>query len=207
MNTRMEWFKTLKRPCPSCHGEGVFPSGCKTSSLLTCPTCTSKGIVSDCSCVVRNEEMLCDNPNCNKGKVKRTVIQADGNHLTVLEDCPVCDGLNRIVKQVEESWEQPTVCPSCKGVGTISCEELEKKNLQVLCDTCHGIGYLFDKKKVAMLGGVAGLIFLMPMVAFGGIMFVAMVFSMKTVLTKKNSEPKKIRKSKRGKLRELETRI
>lgn len=173
---------------------------------VNCPTCHGDGIVMDCSCVKRHEEMICDNPNCTKGKVKRVVQQHDGTTLTVLEDCPVCDGLNRIIKEIEETWEQPTTCPSCQGEGVISCAALEKKNLQVLCDTCHGVGYQFDLKKIALLGVFAGWVLLMPMVAFGVIMFVALVFSVKTVLTQKNLETTQVVKRKRCKETEVDIR-
>lgn len=180
----LKWFQSAAGVCPSCHGKGVFPEDCRADHIVTCPTCHGKQKVQIKKSVMRSEELPCDQPGCTNGKV----LQPDGKGGQIYVDCPVCNGLNRVIRNIEETWETEAICPTCEGVGVVSAKRLCDLHEQVLCPTCHGSGLCLDKKKIALIAGGVLLVFLMPPVAAVALLFGSLVFSVKVALKKKKSK-------------------
>lgn len=194
------FLESLGERCPKCHGDGVLPRGHADEDILTCPTCKGDGVVLTEITKVDHVEQVCDNPLCHQGKVTQSVTQADGRPQDHEVDCPVCDGLTRIMREVTRTYEEAQTCPTCKGAGQISMKTLREKGEQVLCDMCKGLGILPHKKKVGFLALGAGFIILMPMVAFVVILLGFMGFALVRTFKRKSSEkPAKIKRSRREK--------
>lgn len=185
---QMNWFKTIKKKCPKCDGSGIFPGNLPDDYRVECPTCEGKGVVFKTITAKRNIEQACDNPNCHNGKVKK-IMPNTGLEKEV--DCPVCSGLNRIVKEIYESWDETQACPTCEGIGIISVGDMRKNNLDSLCKHCHGTGYVFDAKKISLLTLAVVMVFLMPYVAFGVMLFSGLILSVRSTLSKKNKKEAK----------------
>lgn len=190
----------LGKTCPKCEGHGILPIGQADEDYLSCPTCLGEGVVTKEVTKVDHVEQACDNPKCDKGKVKKAVTNSDGTVVEVDVDCPVCDGLTRIVKDVARTYDEVATCPTCQGAGLIQMEDLRKKGKQVLCDQCKGLGVLPNKGKLALIGLGIGFVVLMPMVAFVAIILGFMGFGLVRTLKKDPSDkPAKIRREKRSK--------
>lgn len=192
------FLSSLGQTCPKCDGEGVLPAGRADEDVLICPTCEGDGVVMVEVTKIDHVEQPCDNPHCDKGKVKQVILDIDGIETEVMVECPVCLGLTRIVKDVTRTYEEAQNCPTCKGDGQITMKELRKRGAQVLCDMCKGLGVIPNKKKLGSLAFVVGMIILMPIPSFIVLLLGFMGYSVLRTLKKdKGDKPQRIKRERR----------
>lgn len=187
MGKILSWFKKAVVPCSTCHGTGVLPEGIKDNDVVQCPACVGKGVLEKHEKIARTTETPCDNPTCKNGKVEKKVISGSKAEVEIT-DCPVCDGLSRIVRVVEESYTTHRTCPVCKGDGVVTGKRLKDKHLETLCSDCHGLGKRIDVKRFLVLLPLAGIILLNPIVAIIVFAFGGIVFSLYAIRSNKNME-------------------
>ena len=186
MGKMLHWLKGVTKICPVCSGKGVLPEGIEDHEETICPKCKGTGIEIKKETIVHHQETPCDNPNCHHGKVHKKTIM-DHQTLEVEEDCPVCQGLSRILRETTESYERHETCSLCKGSGVVSGKKLKQKNIEYLCPHCHGLGRIFDKKKLLFFMPILGLTFLNPIVAFIVFAAGALLFSLYAIKANKNN--------------------
>lgn len=187
MGEILNWIKGVIYPCEVCNGSGKLPNNLKDDDVITCLACHGSGILDRIEKVKHFKEVPCDNPICENGKIIRERIN---NHTIIKEkcDCPVCDGLNRIFKEIEESYVTHHVCPVCSGTGLITALQMRNKHLEQLCPNCRGLGRKISKKKVLVLFPVGLLILVFPVLAFILFSFLGVVFSLYAIRNNKNRD-------------------
>ncbi len=186
MGNVLNWFKNIVSSCHTCHGTGVLPGSISDDAQISCPICHGKGVLDKEECVTHTVETPCDNPTCKNGKVKKTSSASTNG--TVEEDCPVCNGLSRIVREVEESYISHRTCPACQGTGMVTGKTLRKKHLEVFCPDCHGVGKQVKFSRLLVLLPALAVVALNPLVAFVLLMFGSIVFSLFAVRANKSRE-------------------
>lgn len=187
MGKIISWLKGAVTTCPTCHGAGALPAGIADRERITCPVCHGDGVLPEEEVIRRHIETPCDNPACKEGKVSKERIE-NGVVVTVEEDCPVCNGLHRIVRQVDESYTGHRTCPACNGHGMVSGKELKDKHLERLCPDCKGTGKAVDPKRFLLLAPILLPILINPLMAFAGFALVGVLFSLYAVRTNRNKE-------------------
>lgn len=187
MGKIIDWFKEAVTTCPTCHGAGVLPAGIEDHEAVKCPICHGEGVLAEEEVIQRTIETPCDNPACKQGKVLKKQME-QGVMKDIEEDCPVCNGLNRIVRQVDESYIGHRTCPACEGRGMVTGKELKRKHLERLCPDCKGTGKQVDTKRLVVLLPVALPILINPLMAFAGFALVGVLFSLYAVRTNKNKD-------------------
>lgn len=187
MGKILSWFKDAVKPCPTCKGTGVVPEGIKDSDVIECPACTGKGVLDKEEKISRTIETPCDNPACKNGKVEKKYIVGSKAE-TETTDCPVCDGLSRIVRVVDETYTTHRTCPVCKGAGVVTGKRMKDKHLETFCPDCHGLGKRIDVKRFLIVLPVLGIVFINPLVAFVLFAFGGIVFSLYAIRSNKSME-------------------
>ena len=173
----LQWFKGIIYPCEACHALGTIHRVQQADENLLCPACHGKGYIDKEISKVEYEEKPCPNPNCNHGKVR---YGADA----VEKDCPICNGLNRIMQEQTITYTEYDKCKLCKGTGVVSGKEAGKSSFKV-CSSCHGLGYKLNIKKALLAAVFAGSVFLCPPLGLIYVAFGMLLFGLKIGLKKK----------------------
>lgn len=180
----IDWFKGAVTRCETCAGAGAIPAKIADDEVTVCPRCQGTGIIEVTEKISHLKETPCDNPSCHQGMVRRRL--SDG---TVTEvDCPVCQGLSRQVRDVQEKYVTHRKCPVCNGEGAATGKRIRQAHAEGICPDCHGLGRRIQVKRLLPLLILFGWMLINPLLAVVPFFFGAMVFSFYAIRRNKTKE-------------------